>query len=62
MTAGMSSEAARLRVKTWTCVPVVVLANARGDSFMMRGMPGSVQTPLEFIGALFQPWVALVSL
>jgi len=55
----MSSEAARLRFKTWTCLPVVVLANASGDFFMKRGMPHSLHTPLEYIGALFQPWVAL---
>ena len=59
MTAGMGSEAARLRLKTWICVPVVVLANAFGDFFMKRGMPRSLHTPFEFIGALFQPWVAL---
>jgi len=55
----MSSEAARLRVKTWTCVPVVVLANAFGDYFLKRGMPASLQSPVEYIGALFRPWVAL---
>src|ERR1035438_9727256 len=55
----MSSEAARLRLKTWILVPVVVLANAFGDFFMKRGMPGSLHTPFEYIGALFQPWVAL---
>jgi len=26
---------------------------------MKRGMPASLGTPLEYIGALFQPWVAL---
>jgi drug/metabolite transporter (DMT)-like permease len=55
----MSSEASRLRLKTWICVPVVVLANAFGDFFMKRGMPRSLHTPFEYIGALFQPWVAL---
>jgi len=55
----MSSEAARLRLKTGMCVPVVVLANAFGDFFMKRGMPASLGTPFEYIGALFQPWVAL---
>src|ERR1017187_3541631 len=55
----MSSEAARLRLKTWIAVPVVVLANACGDFFMKRGMPRSLHTPWEYIGALFQPWVAL---
>jgi len=55
----MNSEAARLRLKTWICVPVVVFANAFGDFFMKRGMPRSLQTPFEYVGALFQPWVAL---
>jgi len=55
----MSSEAARLRLKTWICVPAVVLSNACGDFFMKLGMPRSLHTPFEYIGALFQPWVAL---
>jgi uncharacterized membrane protein len=56
----MINDAARLRLKTWICVVVVVFSNAFGDFFMKRGMPGDSQlgTPLEFIGALFQPWVA----
>jgi drug/metabolite transporter (DMT)-like permease len=56
----MNKDAARLRLKTWICVVVVVFSNAFGDFFMKRGMPGDSQlgTPLEFIGALFQPWVA----
>ena len=56
----MTPEAARLRLKTWICVAVVVCSNAFGDLFMKRGMPGSsdLATPLQFIGALFQPWVA----
>jgi drug/metabolite transporter (DMT)-like permease len=55
----MSSETGRLRLKTWTWVPVVVLANALGDFFMKRGMPVSLDTPWQYVGALFQPWVAL---
>jgi len=57
----MSSEAARLRLKTWICATVVVLSNVFGNFFMKRGLPESAQlsTPLEYIGALFQPWVAL---
>ena len=57
----MSSEAARLRWKTWICVVVVVFSNAFGDFFMKRGMPDSARlsTPLDFIAMLFQPSVAL---
>jgi drug/metabolite transporter (DMT)-like permease len=57
----MSTEAARLRWKTWICVVVVVFSNAFGDFFMKRGMPDSARltTPLDYIGMLFQPWVAL---
>jgi drug/metabolite transporter (DMT)-like permease len=57
----MSSEAARLRSKTWICVFVVVFSNAFGDFFMKRGMPDSVRltTPFDYIAMLFQPWVAL---
>jgi len=60
MTPGMNTDAARLRLKTWICVLVVVCSNAFGDFFMKRGMPSDSRlgTPLEFIGALFQPWVA----
>lgn len=56
----MSRDTAQLRFKTWTCVFVVVCSNAFGDFFMKRGMPGDAQltTPLQFAGALFQPWVA----
>jgi uncharacterized membrane protein len=56
----MTNDAARLRLKTWICVVVVVSSNAFGDFFMKRGMPADSQltTPLEFVGALFQPWVA----
>jgi len=55
----MSSEAARLRIKTWTFVPLVVLSNALGDFFLKRGMPPSLDTPWQYIAALFQPWVTL---
>jgi len=56
----MSQEAARIRLKTWICVVVVVSSNAFGDFLMKRGMPVSARlaTPLQFIDALFQPWVA----
>jgi drug/metabolite transporter (DMT)-like permease len=57
----MSHEMARLRVKTWLCAAVVVLSNAFGDYFMKRGMPASIRlvNPLDYIAALFQPYVAI---
>jgi hypothetical protein len=57
----MNSDSARLRLKTWVCTLIVVFSNAFGNFFMKRGLPESAQlsTPLEYIGALFQPWVAL---
>ena len=57
----MTSETARLRLKTWICTVIVVFSNAFGDFFLKRGLPESAHltSPLEYIGALFQPWVAL---
>ena len=57
----MNSDSARLRLKTWVCTLIVVFSNAFGNFFMKRGLPESAQlsSPLEYIGALFQPWVAL---
>ena len=57
----MTSDTARLRLKTWICTVIVVLSNAFGDFFMKRGLPESqhLSDPLDFLGALFQPWVAL---
>jgi drug/metabolite transporter (DMT)-like permease len=55
----MSTETARLRLKTWICATVVVLSNVFGNFFMKRGMPAHLSTPLEYITVLFQPWVAL---
>jgi drug/metabolite transporter (DMT)-like permease len=55
----MSAETARLRAKTWICATVVVLSNVFGNFFLKRGMPASLPTPLAYIAALFQPWVAL---
>ena len=55
----MSGETARLRVKTWICAAVVVLCNVFGNFFMKRGMPSRLDTPLDYIAALFQPWVSL---
>jgi drug/metabolite transporter (DMT)-like permease len=55
----MTAEAARLRIKTWLCATVVVLANVFGNFFLKRGMPADLPTPLSFITALFRPWAAL---
>jgi drug/metabolite transporter (DMT)-like permease len=57
----MTSEAARLRLKTWICTSIVVFSNPFGDFFLKRGLPdsGHLSNPLEYIAALFQPLVAL---
>jgi drug/metabolite transporter (DMT)-like permease len=57
----MTSDAARLRAKTWVFTLIVVLSNAFGDFFMKRGIPDSAQlsTPLQYVAVLFQPWVAI---
>src|ERR1700683_5186189 len=55
----MTAEAARLRLKTWLCATVVVLANVFGNFFLKRGMPADLPTPLSYITALFRPWAAL---
>ena len=50
-----------LRLKTLICIFVVVFSNAFGDFFLKRGLPDSsrLSTPVEYLAALFQPWVAL---
>ena|SRR5579872_726747 len=55
----MSTEAARLRLKTWICATVVVLSNVFGNFFLKKGMPAELPTPWSYVTALFQPWVAL---
>ena len=47
--------------KTAICATVVVLSNAFGDFFMKRGLPDTahLNTPLEYVTMLFQPWVTL---
>ena len=55
----MSTEAARLRIKTWICATVVVLANVFGNFFLKKGMPPELPTPWSYITVLFHPWVAL---
>jgi uncharacterized membrane protein len=61
---GITSEAARLRVKTlrtktWICATVVVLSSVFGNFFMKRGLPASLDNPFEYIAALFRPQVSL---
>ena len=53
----MSSETARLRLKTW--IFVVIVSNVFGNLFLKRGMPPALATPLDYITVLFHPWVAL---
>jgi drug/metabolite transporter (DMT)-like permease len=55
----MSTEAARLRIKTWICATVVVFSNVFGNFFLKKGMPAALPTPLSYIAVLFRPWVAL---
>jgi drug/metabolite transporter (DMT)-like permease len=55
----MSTEASRLKLKTWICATVVVLSNVFGNFFMKRGMPAELPNPLAYITVLFQPWVSL---
>jgi uncharacterized membrane protein len=55
----MTTESARLRLKTWICAAVVVFSNVFGNFFLKRGMPATLATPLDYITVLFQPWVAL---
>ena len=55
----MSTETARLRVKTWICATIVVFSNVFGNFFMKRGMPPELSTPLDYIVVLFRPWVSL---
>ena len=54
-------DSARLRVKTWIFVVIVVFSNAFGDYFMKLGSPGEggLSTPLDYIVVLFRPWMAL---
>jgi drug/metabolite transporter (DMT)-like permease len=55
----MSTEAARLRIKTWICATVVVLSNVCGNFFLKKGIPSDLPTPWSYITVLFHPWVAL---
>ena len=55
----MTSENARLRLKTWICAVIVILSNVFGNFFMKRGMPAELANPIEYITVLFRPLVAL---
>jgi drug/metabolite transporter (DMT)-like permease len=55
----MTSESARLRLKTWVCATIVVFSNVFGNFFLKKGMPAALPTPWSYIAVLFQPWVAL---
>jgi len=55
----MASESRRLRLKTWICAAIVVFSNVFGNFFLKRGMPPELPSPLSYIAALFEPWVAL---
>jgi drug/metabolite transporter (DMT)-like permease len=55
----MRSETARLRVKTWVAVVVTVFSGVFGNFFLKRGMPAELDTPWDYITALFRPWAAL---
>jgi drug/metabolite transporter (DMT)-like permease len=55
----MSGEIARLRVKTWLCLPLVIASHVGGNFCMKRGMPPELAFPLDYITALFRPWLAL---
>jgi drug/metabolite transporter (DMT)-like permease len=55
----MTTDSARLRMKTWICATVVVFSNVFGNFFLKKGMPAELPTPWSYITVLFQPWVAL---
>ena len=55
----MTSESARLRIKTWICATIVVFSNVFGNFFLKKGMPPALPTPWSYIAVLFHPWVAL---
>jgi drug/metabolite transporter (DMT)-like permease len=55
----MTTENARLRLKSWICALVVVFSNVSGNFFLKSGMPAQLQGPLAYITVLFRPAVAL---
>lgn len=55
----MTTESARLRLKSWICALVVIFSNVSGNFFLKRGMPAELAGPFEYITVLFRPVVAL---
>ena len=55
----MTTEHARLRLKSWICALVVIFSNVFGNFFLKRGMPAQLEAPLDYITVLFRPAVAL---
>ena len=55
----MTSEHARLRLKSWICALVVIFSNVFGNFFLKRGVPAQLGAPLDYITVLFRPTVAL---
>ena len=55
----MTTENARLRLKSWVCAVVVIFSNVFGNFFLKRGMPAQLEAPLGYITVLFRPPVAL---
>jgi uncharacterized membrane protein len=59
----MTSPVKALQVKTRIFTAIVVLTNVLGNSFLSRGMQSVGEllslSPLPYIRALFNPWVAV---
>jgi len=59
----MNSPLKALQLKTRIFTAIVVLTNVLGNSFLSRGMQGVGEllslSPLPYIRALFNPWVAV---
>jgi drug/metabolite transporter (DMT)-like permease len=59
----MTSPLKALRLKTRIFTAIVVLSNVLGNSFLSRGMQSVGEmlslSPIPYIRALFNPWVAL---
>jgi uncharacterized membrane protein len=59
----MTSPVKALQLKTRIFTAIVVLTNVLGNSFLSRGMQGVGEllslSPLPYIRALFNPWVAV---
>jgi uncharacterized membrane protein len=59
----MTSPLKKLQLKTRIFTAIVVLTNVLGNSFLSRGMQGVGEllslSPLPYIRALFNPWVAV---